>query len=248
MESYKYIVINSYDRPNTNESDSNFNLSITGGTSYNRLSQVAVARFICTNSVYNVDSSNNSFSFQENIGPLATALITAGNYSLSQIIPALQNAMNAVSPNSRTYIITSSNITNKLTITGSAGTFNVIADGGLGLNLMLGFSRRNDSPAGLSVIAPRIYNLSRFSNFVLKSNLPRGDTYNTVEGNRQGILDTIPISESSNGDIFVYHPTELLWRDLSYSSIEQISLRLTDEKDKDIELNGGFMSVYLVLK
>jgi hypothetical protein len=248
MQSYKYIVINSYDRPNSNESDSNFSLSITGGTSYNRLSQVAVARFVCTNSVYNVDSSNNSFSFQEDVGPSATALIIPGNYSLSQIIPALQSAMNAVSPNSRTYVISSSNVTNKLTITASAGTFNVIADNGSGLNLMLGFSRRTNSSTGLSVIAPRIYNLSRFSNFVLKSNLPRGDTYNTVEGNRQAILDTIPISESSNGDIFVYHPTELLWRDLSYSSIEQISLRLCDEKDKDIDLQGGFMSVYLILK
>ena len=247
-ETMKYIIINSYDRPNQNESDTNFNLSITGGTNYASLSKIAVCRFVCTNSVYNVDTTNNILNFEEDSGGPVTANIPVGNYNLSQIITALQIAMDAVSPNLRTYTITSSVITNKLTITGSAGTFQILLDSGLGLNLMLGFSRNSNSLSGLAVTAPRIYNLNRYSSFILKSNLTRGDTYNTVQGNRQAILDTIPISQSFNGDIFTYEPQTLLWRDLSYSSIEQIQLRLTDEKDQIINLNGGFMTVYLVVK
>lgn len=247
-ESMKYIIINSYDRPNQNESDSNFNLGITGGSNYAGLSKVAVARFVCTNSVYNVDSSNNKLNFEEDTGGPVVATVPTGNYSMTTILPALKLAMETVSPNSRTYTITSSVVTNKLTITGSSGTFTILSDNGLGLNLMLGFSRRSNSSTGLSVTAPRIYNLNRYSSFILKSNLTRGDTYNTVQNNRQAILDTIPISQSFSGDIFTYQPSVLLWRDLSYSSIEQIQLRLTDDKDREIDLNGGFMSVYLVVK
>ena len=248
METLKYIIINSYDRPNQNESDTNFNLGVNGGSTFAGLSQVGILRFVCTNSIYNVDSSNNFIKFQENTGPEVTAIIpNNGNYSLNNLITALQTAMDLVSPNSRTYTITSSVITNKITIS-STGSFTIKADQGLGLNLMLGFSRRSDSSTGIAITAPRIFNLNRFSSLVIKSNLVRGDTYNTVVGNREGILDTVPISDAYSGDIFTYEKDFIAWRDLSYNAIEQINIRVVDDKDKEVNLNGGFLSVYLVLR
>ena len=100
MESYKYILINSFDRPTKSESDSDFQVNVVGN--FDDLSQVALSHCIITNSFYNVDSSNNTFNFQENAGPAVSASIAIGNYSLTEILPALKTAMEAVSPNSRT--------------------------------------------------------------------------------------------------------------------------------------------------
>lgn len=243
MENYKFVTINSFDR--ANGSDSNFTVTLNG-TFREDFTQMALVNFICTNTFYNVDSTNNTFNFQENIGAVTTATLAVGNYTLTDIITALETAMDAISANARTYTITSSSLTNKLTITGSAGTFLVKSTGGL--NLMLGFSRSSDTTTALAVISPRIYNLSRYSFFHLSCTLSKGDTFNTSVGNRENIIGYIPVCESSNGDIYSFRPNPFCWRDVSYPNIDQLQVKLTDDQGVEIELNGGFMSMCLVFR
>jgi hypothetical protein len=249
MESYKYAIINSFDRPNTNESDSDFNTNIVGG-GFENLKQVAVSQVILTNSFYNVDSTNNTIIFQEFNGSAnstRTATITTyGNYSIPNLITALGSAMSSASAYSRTYTVTVSAITELLTITASGGSFNVQPSGGL--NLILGFSRSSVSATGASCTGSRIYNLTRYANLILSSNICKGDTFNTIVDASQGVLDLIPIGQSTSGDIYTYIPPVLQWRNLSGDKVNQIRLTLTDDFNNIVNLNGGYISVYLIFR
>ena len=80
-------------------------------------------------SYYNARSSgvdaNNTFIFSENGGTTTTATITAGYYTSTTIITALQTAMNTASPNHYTYTITYSTTTGLITIS-STGNFKIM--------------------------------------------------------------------------------------------------------------------------
>lgn len=242
-ENFKYVTINSFDRPNG--TDTNFYVTLNG-TFTEQFSQIALVDFICTNSFYNVDSTNNTLIFQENSGGVVTATITPGNYALSTMITALQTAMNAVSVNGYTYTITADPITNFITITASAGTFSIKNTGTL--NLMLGFSRSTSTSQNNANTGTRIYNLSRYGFLHLICSCSRGDTFNTTTGNRQGILAYIPICESQFGDVYSFRPQPFTWRDIAYPQVDQIQLQLTDDQGNVVDLNGGYMSVSLVLR
>lgn len=243
-DNYKYITINSFNKQQS-ESDTNFTMTINGTFSED-FSQIALVNFICTNSFYNVDDNNNTFDFQEDSGDPVSATITPGNYDLAAIITALQTAMNGVSPNSYTYTITSSAITNMITITSSLGTFSVLITGGL--NLMLGFSRYTATGQNNANTAPRIYNLSRYGFFNLICSLSSDSTYNTSTRYRQSIMSYIPICESQNGDIFSFRPQQWSWHNTSTERVNSIQIQLTDEYGNDINLNGGYLSLNLVLR
>ena len=100
-------------------------------------------------SYYNVRSSgvdaNNTFIFTEDNGvTTTTATITAGYYTSTTIITALQTAMNAVSPNSNTYTITFNNITGQFKISSTAN-FKILyannVNAWLSINWLLGFNQ-----------------------------------------------------------------------------------------------------------
>lgn len=243
-DSYKSITVNSFDR--SAGTDTNFDVSLNG-TFREEFKQICLGNLIMTNTLYNVDSTNNTLVFQENTGSAVTATISAGNYSIVDLIPALQTAMNAVSVNSRTYIITSSNVTMKLTITGSAGTFSVLSTGGL--NLMLGFSRSTATGQNLANTGSRIFNLSRYPYLNVYASCVRGDTFNTITGNREGCLSFVSSAESGPGDMLVFRPQAgFEWRDVLTPYIDAIHFRIADKEGTTIDLNGGFCAISLLAR
>lgn len=244
-----YIYVNSYDKTNGTDTDFISYVNISGPTLADK-TEVALSQLIITNSIYNVDSSNNKFNFrEESNGTIETATINPGSYSLAQLLPVLKTAMDNSSENSRTYTLTSSTITNKITISSNVGTFSVCPDNGEGLNLMLGFSRFNETSQSATQIAPRIYNLSRYGNLLLYCSVIEGNNYNTSSGTTDQILESIPLVESNSGDIFVYEPVDLNWRKLGQQGkINQLRFVLRDATGNTIDLNGGYMSLVLKLK
>lgn len=245
---YKYVLVNSFDRVGGSDTDPVFALN---GTFREEFDEMALVGFVATNTFYNVSSSNNTLQFQErNLGvvyPIKTATVPVGNYTLTNLITALQTAMNSQSALSATFTITSSALTGKLTINISVGEFKIVATQN-SLNLMLGFSRTTDTAFQQNVLAPRIYNLSRYGFFNLQCSLTRGDVYNTITGNRQNILASIPISQSNFGDIYSFRPPVLNWINTSSPVIDQITLRLTDDENNLIDLNGGYMTCILAFR
>lgn len=243
----KFVLINSYDRPNKAEEDTDFTVYVNSEAIFKDIEEVAVSQIIMTNSWYNISSLNNTVIFQENIGAQATATITPGDYSYSELAPVLVSALNSASPNGRTYTASLSNITNKLTLSVNSGTFKILSSGTL--NLMLGFSRSSDTASLSSVEAPRILNLARYGNLCLYSNIVRGEHYNTSLGLPVNLLESLPVGASGSGDIFTFIPPVLNFKPLAgKGSLAQIRLTLRDELNNLINLNGGYMSVILALK
>lgn len=243
LDNYKYVVVNSFDSFGT--SDSDFYVPLNG-TFREEFSQMALVNCVMTATYYNVDSSNNTFNFQEDSGSAVSATLTAGNYTITDMLSSLKTAMEAVSPNTRTYTLTVSGITNLLTITGSAGTFSVLTTGGL--NLMLGFSRSTASGQHLANTGTRIYNLCRYGFLNLTCSVTKGDTFNTIVGNRQDILSYIPVSEASFGDVWSFRPQSLNWIDVKAPSVDRLEIKLVDDSNNVVDLNGGYISLYIALK
>jgi hypothetical protein len=89
---------------------------------------------------YGVNSFNNSFVFQEEVGVAFTASVSAGNYTIAEFLTALKTAMDIASTNGRVYTLTHSSITNKITISINAGTFSVLgANASSTGHLLIGF-------------------------------------------------------------------------------------------------------------
>ena len=67
-----------------------------------------------------IDSTNNAIDFKESgAGPEANATIVSGTFSVSGLAAAVKVALEAVSPNGRTYTVSQSASSGKWTITGS---------------------------------------------------------------------------------------------------------------------------------
>jgi hypothetical protein len=92
-----------------------------------RENQYELQQVSLTNTLYTFDSSNNKVYFVENVGLATnTATITPGVYDSTTLPAQLKTQMDAASAatgNTRTYTITYSSSTMKLTVAGSAGTF-----------------------------------------------------------------------------------------------------------------------------
>lgn len=95
---------------------------------------------------YSINSFNNVFRFQEEIGASFSASVVSGNYTVAEFISALKTSMDTNSTNGRVYTITYSDITNKISISINAGTFAVLGADALSLgHLLVGFPASNSA-------------------------------------------------------------------------------------------------------
>jgi hypothetical protein len=80
---------------------------------------VSLEEFRTINSVYPINSTNNTFVFRENSGVVDhVATVPAGSYNGTQIASALQTAMNSATPApANTYTVSFNSITYKINIT-----------------------------------------------------------------------------------------------------------------------------------
>ena len=119
------------------------------------LPNVKQTRFISSQipkTYYSVNSFNNSFAFQEEIGVAFTASVSAGNYTITEFLSALKTSMDLNSTNGRVYTLTHSSITNRVTIAINAGTFSVLgASVSSTGHLLIGFDASNTAQAATQI-------------------------------------------------------------------------------------------------
>lgn len=241
-----YITINSSSR--SAGDDSNFWISLSGnipqGVSKVRLHSLQFYR-----SFYNVTSSasvndatpNNTLSFS--VGPDAnnltdlTCSIPEGDYDINTLIDALKDAMNAAIaavPIVAVVTITINTLTNKLQFSISGGqvlrinnTFGLQDQNNIGLNLLIGFSRRTNSEVASAITGTRSFNVNRYLCFILESNVVSSSStsYTTsstpfitpgavanLEQNK--LLGTIPINAGPN-ELIQFLNNDTAWQNLS---------------------------------
>ena len=78
------------------------------------------------NTVYNIDSRNNRFSFNESTssGTVRTFSIPDGNYTISTFMAALKTGLDA--QGTVVYTVTNDTLINKITITSASTTFKIL--------------------------------------------------------------------------------------------------------------------------
>lgn len=111
---------------------------------------------------YSVNSLNNSFVFQEEVGIAFSASVAPGNYTIAEFLTALKTSMDLNSTNARVYTLTHSAITNRITISIGAGTFAVLGANALSSgHFLIGFNAI-DTAQGASQVAPLSERVSTF--------------------------------------------------------------------------------------
>jgi hypothetical protein len=232
-------------------SDENF--TITAPQSLTGYSQVRLRGCRIMNSLYNVTSVDGRDTLYFTVADDADgtnaveyqATIPIGNYQMSDLISRLRDAMEAeIDP--ITVTITYSDITGRMSFGLSDKYLQIRSLPTFGLNLLLGFSKTNDTEFATTVVAPRVANLVRYSALVLCTNILGNRSYVSASNEKLGILDTIPLPPAF--DVYEYrpnHPTNFL--NLASSNITTTNFFLLDEEGATVDLNKTYISVLLEL-
>ena len=187
-------------------------------------------------SFYNIHESNNKLEYVCD-NQLYVVNIPVSNYNINQLISYLSSVMN-------NFTITYSSIINKITFQHSTFNFTLLSSSTC--YKILGFSdNKSYTSTLLKLTSENCINLHTVNSIFLLSNLM---TYNISSSipNTQNILCQIPVNNSPNSIIHFYNKNNFR-TNLFLKYLNNITLRLVDEYNDDINLNGLHFRVTLQL-
>ena len=187
-------------------------------------------------SFYNVHENNNRLEYISNNSGYVIN-IPVSNYNINQLVSYLSSAMPS-------FTITYSNKTNKITFKHSTYDFTILSSSTC--YRILGFDENKSySSYGTILVSANCINLMTINSIFLLSNLL---TYNISSSipNSQNILCQIPVDNGPNSLIHYYNKNGFR-TNLFLKYINDISLRLVDEYNNDINLNGLHFRVTIQL-
>jgi len=188
---------------------------------------IGLTSFTCANSIYNIDSSNNSITIDS-----TTYTITAGNYDNDTIVTAI----NAVIP--QTISFNESDMT--FTISDSSSfTINSCT-----LQKVLGI--KDDIPfTGTSITGSHICDLAGVTNFQIKlKNLSMNNL--TSSGDLTNVIANIN-NNVNYGDYIFYTPSEIIYHAINDRNIKLIELEILDQSGNEVQLNGSSFALTLTV-
>ena len=200
-------------------------------------------------SFYNIDSTNNCLFYQEKVvdgngaqtGTINTTLyIPSGNYNAIQLANYLQTNLPRTT-------VSYSTITGKYTFTNTTYNFIIKSQFSTCLEL-IGCNQTNDIYNTSVLKSYTSYipaNLSPRQCICVTSNLTTNNINNQV-GNNRSILCSIPIN-CQPFSLIVYENKADAKFDLYTNNINYINIRLTDQNNNIINLNGQNFSITLQL-
>lgn len=196
-------------------------------------------------SYYSIQSWNNTF--RVTIGATSyTVTIPAGNYDNTTIAAALYTALTSAVANG--WVVTFSNVTNKLTFTGtSAFSFTFLsATGDSDAALIIGFTPNTTvaSVAG-SITAPNVVNLSG-PNWIYIYSTKLGSfisTYTAVgplfDGNQNIVIAKVPVSVNTSGTLVWQDPAPDHWFNVeNLYNLNELDVYLMSPEKQLLQLNG----------
>lgn len=156
---FSLLRISSEDKSQPDNTNSDFVVNINpSGGNITQVAKVSLKYATCPNVFYNVPSGLNVLVFEDagDPGVLQTVTLTPGQYTVQQLITALQTAMNA-SISTGTVTITLNPTTQKLTFTSSVENITIYLTDttmsdiiGLGANTASALTVTMDNPVNLS--------------------------------------------------------------------------------------------------
>lgn len=233
------VSISSKDKDNSVDSTHNFSVSLDCPINTRDYDYIKIINCRIPNTFYNINSNCNTLSWVDGSTQANTTTITAGNYSITELISALQTALNAdkAGGDSNTYQVAINSITEKITISLSAGSNNFSFTAG-NLSKKLGFY--NDGSGATSYTADNIYNLYNGLQNIFVSCDFIGGLFSSKNSKRRFLLS---LPTENFGTISKYKNEEnLLYRNEN-SYFGSVRMALYDEDYNPLDLNGANWSI-----
>lgn len=212
---------------------------------------VELVSFVARNDFYQMNDSNNTFSFTQN-GTTTTYHLQNGFPSVLSIDNELKQDLEDAT--GQIWNVSYSNYTGKITL---SSNYDTTPPADLAVNFdvlnscfrMIGFDKANYpfviNGNNVSLTAPRVVNLgSRVKAVYIRTSLIQ-DQY---EANAQGldtrdILGTIPLEVSPLQNISFVNATDSFRHHIKGNNITSFNIRITNRENELIGLNSGFQLV-----
>jgi hypothetical protein len=206
-----------------------------------KVRKIKVANAVIPVSYYNVNSNNNTFSWQESAGGgVITSTFTAGNYTSTTFATEVKTQMDADTNNAATYTVTISTATNKMTITAGANFTIYVAVS----QKLTGFT--TVPSASTTQIGDNVINLAGPNQLYLRSNIAtRIDTNAVVKNDKifNNVLAIVPINVNTFDVVYKsFDYTQYFEADID---IQDVEFYFTDDSDVQIDFNGAPFSLSL---
>ena len=237
----KNAVISSRDR--INGTSSSFYVNFPSDT---RIRTFRLTRVIIKNTWYVVNATNYSVDFTETDGAdtsEASFSLTPGNYTSSNIEVALKAGFDGATKNTRTYTVSTDNTTGFITITGSAGNFELLFGTGTNVSTtiadVIGFTSVDTTP-GLSHTSTEFFELGGLDKIFLKSNTlcPSEEGGFITSSDDAHVIGVIGLT-SSYGDVQKDEPPDEPVDVYSTAPLSYCDFYLTYSNNVAVELNGS---------
>lgn len=204
-------------------------------------SEIAIALdyAIFPNLIYPIRSGRNRLVFNEG-GADLTATIAEGYYDASSFCTALKSALDTASTAARTYTVSISSTTNRITISATGAFSMKFSSSSTSEDMwkILGFAYRTDTASAASHTGTMCVRLDGDEYYVLTiENI--GNENMSSSFNMRGLLDIIPMN-GNFGDVIYYKPNE--HNNLTLGQLAQLKLmqiRITDIDGYDIPITDN---------
>jgi hypothetical protein len=236
------LLIRSKDKKLSTDSNSDFYVDFRPNITSQRVVKRAVLRSITIpNVVYNINSNNNVLVLGDSAPADITLTITEGQYSLTELISAIETAWTA-SAGIGVLTITEDNITNKLTFANGSNIklYNIEDMSTSTMSPYLGIL--NTVALASSTEATGLPDLSGLKIVYIKSKfLSDNDVLHDSGDNIRPIFCSVPCSVAY-GSILYYEPNDTELTSVNFGQGKKISgnvdIQLLDQNFNEIDLKG----------
>jgi hypothetical protein len=238
LKDSRLLRISSKDR--SQESKSKYNIVFnTNDNDLHQIKRITLKSAVIPNTQYNINKYNNVLYLPNTRTEQTLFEITPGQYTTNEFITTLTTVVNAALGGSSLAIVQNS-ITNKLTLTLSGGTMDIFNKSMNSMATVLGID--NNALEVAEYECDGLPNLSGLNHIYLSSQTLSGNAQMiSHDKQKQNIFSDITVKvcfgqtqytdEDSNSlDYCVFH---------SHKNISSIDLRLMDEHNNDLDLNGS---------
>ena len=194
----------------------------------------AVKSFQGVNTIYNIDSRNNRFSFNESTssGTVRTFTIPSGNYTISTFMAALKTGLDT--EGTVVYTVTNNTLINKITITSASTTFKILP---ITYNCYYEAGFEISADFAISQTATNTFDLSGLKAINIVSNA-FGAKDSIVVNKNLNVICSIPIETGYLG-VINYSPP-IVFIDSQITSISAFEFAIYDERFRPLTLSNDW--------
>lgn len=230
------LLLRSVDRTSDSTSSASFRVTLRNPIE----GKYCLKNCLISNTIYNINSYNNSFAFTDGSGAYTGVTLTPGVYDSSGLVTEMKARMEAANSGARTFTITYSSTTSKLTFVPSAGNLSFqfgtyttnSAYRAFGMN-------QSNGVAASSVVSTNAVQLDFASSLLIHID----------EAKRSGIFETSNPTNPTSFSLYVPLDTSFgAYKSLDTGNFKQFldlpltktfTVRVTDSNNNLIDLNAG---------